>query len=190
MTRRSRFTRPLAVATLAAAAIVTFSARTATLNGQAPAKGVPPVAVTSLRPLLPTVDGWTKGQSAGDRIVLSDTCAYAYADTIYTNGEMEVRVTLADTGKAEDSLISLATMIVSFPDGYTDEIPPATTIKRIDYNGSPAAERWDAAKNEGEFTVLIGGRFVAKAEGKRVDALETLRAFIARVDLKALADLK
>jgi hypothetical protein len=54
----------------------------------------------------------------------------------------------------------------------------------------PAAYRWDAEKREGEYTVVINGRFVAKVEATKADSLETLRAIIDQIDMKKLGDLK
>ncbi|HUL73188.1 MAG TPA: hypothetical protein VLT86_08800 [Vicinamibacterales bacterium] len=189
MTTRTRFSLSLAGATTAAA-LATMAITMAAPPAQDARKPVPVVAVTVLEPLLPTLDGWTRGQARTDRVVVSETCSYAFADALYSHGDGKVRVTLADTGFGPDSLITLATMVVTLPDDYTGDVPPAAKVARVLFKGSPAATLWDNAKGEGEFTVVVGGRFVAKAEGSHVDALEILRTFIDQIDLKRLGDLK
>jgi hypothetical protein len=190
MTMRTPFGLSLVGAATAAALATMVITVAAQPSGQDTKKPVPVVAVTALEPLLPTVDGWTKGPAKTDRVVVSDTCSYAFAGAVYTNGEGKVRVTVADTGFGPDSLVTLATMVVTLPDDYSGDVPPSSKVARVLFKGSPAATLWDHAKAEGEFTVLVGGRFVAKAEGSHLDNLDTLRGFIDRIDLKRLADLK
>jgi hypothetical protein len=103
---------------------------------------------------------------------------------------MKVRVTLADTAQNEESLGLMATLVVSFPDDYSGEVPPATSIARLSLNGTPAGSRWDSQAGEGEFVALVGRRFVAKAEGTKVDSIATLRAIVELIDLKKLGELK
>ena len=182
-------THAATVATVATIMAITHAATPAPEGGQSPPI-VPIVAVTVLKPLLPAPAGWTKGSIEADRAVLSDTCSYTFAYAIYTKDTTSVRVTVADTGSDPGSLAVLATMVVTFPDDYVGQIPPATTVTRLMFKGSPAATLWDSAKSEGELTVVVGGRFVAKAEGSRLDSLDTLRAIVDQIDLKALSALK
>jgi hypothetical protein len=71
-----------------------------------------------------------------------------------------------------------------------ESVPPASTIRRLNVSGSPAAELWDGAKNEGEITVVVDGRFVVTLEGFQLDKLETLRAMLQQIDLNKVAALK
>jgi hypothetical protein len=148
------------------------------------------VAASALEPLLPAPEGWTRIKASADRVVVSESCDYSFAGATYTRDGMTVRVTIADTGKSDEGLGLLATMVVSLPDGYVGEVPPATTVARVKVDGMPAASRWDSKDKEGEFTVLVGGRFIAKAEGTKVTDLATLRAIVELVDLKKLGELK
>ena len=111
-------------------------------------------------------------------------------DAVYINGAMKVRVTLADTAGDPAALAVLATMVVTLPDNYSATIDGAASVSRVTFKGSPAAMRWDPVKLDGEFVVIVGGRFVAKAEGTGIDSIEALRGFVEQVDLKALAELK
>jgi len=163
----------------------------AVVAAQAPSQTtVPTVAATVLQPLLPAPPGWTTERSGASQVELSDTCAYPVVDASYLKDAMRVRLRLVDSGRASDSLMALATMVMTLPADYAAEVPPATTITRVLYKGSPAAERWDAAQGEGEITVVVDGRFIVQAEGTHLDSLATLRSVVDLVDVKKLAELK
>lgn len=158
------------------------------------AKAVPPAGTTvqpaSMQKLLPSPAGWTRGVVKAERAALSETTSYTFAYALYTNDPMKVRVTIADTGSDKGALAALATMIMTFPDNHVGRIPPATTIKRSVYKGSSAAELWDANSSDGEFTVVVGGRFVVKAEGTKLSDAAIPRTIVDSIDLQALAGLK
>jgi hypothetical protein len=166
---------------------VTVSAQPAPQTQTAPAALV---ATAGLEPLLPAPAGWTRVRAIGDRVVVSESCGYTFAEATFVKDEMRVRLMIADTGRNEEGLGVLATMVVAFPDGYIGTVPPTTSIARITTGGQPAASRWDAGLGEGEFTILVDGRFVVKAEGAKIDELATLRTLAEQVDLKKLAALK
>ncbi len=189
MNLRTKARFVLAGAVLVATAAVALAAGPAAQSGE-PHKLVPPVAVTALQPLLPSPAGWTRERSNSDRIPVSDACSYSFADTLYANGDMRVRVTIADTGFGSDSLMTLAMLVATLPDDSVEEVPPATSIARLSYKGFPAATLWDAAKLQGEFTVLVGGRFVASVQGLKADGLDTLRGILDQIDLAKLADVR
>ena len=153
-------------------------------------KTVPPVAATTLQKLLPAAEGWTKGDPRATEVVISPESKYTYASATYSKGDLKLLLTLADTGISSDSLTALAMMVITLPDDYSEQVPPASTIKRVQFAGSPAAEMWDGEKHAGEITVLVGGRFVAKIEASKADTLDTLRTLLTQVDLKALAAVK
>jgi hypothetical protein len=159
-------------------------------GAQGPDKIVPTVTVSALEALLPAPTGWTKLSSRSKEITISPECRYAFADVLLTKDEMRVRVTLADTGFGPESLMALAAMVVTLPNGYSEEVTTATTIRRFDYAESPAAERFDAAGGEGEIVVVVAGRFIARVEGQHVDTTETLSGVLQQVDLKRLGALK
>ena len=152
-------------------------------------KVVPLVTPAALEPLLPTLEAWTKVRMSSNRVAAADSCAWAFAEAVYTNGGYKLRVTVADTGFDSDALMILATIVMSFPAGHTETIPPDTVISRITYADSPAATLLNTSKREAEFTVVLGDRFVAKVEGMPADNLDTLRAVMDKIDLKKLAEL-
>jgi hypothetical protein len=194
MTRQTpgsrRFASALIAVGLASISIIALAAQAPSKDAAGPQQTVPTVAVSALVPLLPPLEGWTKGRAASDRIVVSDSCSYSFADAIYKKGEATVRVSVADTGFGADSLVSLATMVMTLPETYNEEIPPATRVARITFKESPAATLWDPVKSEGEFVVVVGGRFVAKAEGSHLENLDVLRAIVDQIDLKKLSELR
>jgi hypothetical protein len=148
------------------------------------------VAPTVLEKLLPAPAGWTRSDVRLKQIDLSQECSYTSATVWYTKGEMRVKLMLADTASHAEGLMTLATSVVTLRDDHEAEIPPATTIRRVKVDGSPAAEIWDSEKLDGEITVVVGGRFVAVVEASKADSLETLRSILGGVDLKALGALK
>lgn len=148
------------------------------------------VSVDALKTMIPNVDGWTRGEPAGDVVHVSDDTGYSFVVGKFTNGAAKVRLTIGDTVGTGDCLMALAAMISVLPEGYSESPAPATSIVRFTYEGFQAASKWNADKFVGEFSVLVNGRFVVKAEGEGVDTLDTLRAFVSKVDLKKLAELK
>jgi hypothetical protein len=151
-------------------------------------KVVPTVAPAALEPLLPaTLEGWTKARSTSNRI--ADGCVYAFAEVVFTNADAKLRVTVADTGFDADALMAVATMVVSFPAGHTETIPPDIVIARLTYRDYPAATMWNKATAEGEFTVVVDDRFVVKAEGMRAGDVQALRGVVDKIDLKKVAEL-
>ena len=177
-------------ATMAFAVALTVTSAAKPSPQKVSPKIVPTVAVAVLQRLLPTVAGWTKGGVTAERAIVSETCSYAFAYAPYTNAGATVRVTVADTGFDPGGLGTLATMVTTFPNGYSGQIPPATTVNRLLFKGSPAAALWDSQTGEGEFTVVVDGRFVAKAEGTHLENGDVPRTIVDAIDLKALAALK
>jgi hypothetical protein len=148
------------------------------------------VSVAALEKLLPAPPGWTKIDAKSDQVVVSADCSHPVASAVYTQGETRVKITLADSGANQNSLILLAPMVVMLPEGHSERVPPATRIVRLQRDGAQVAERWDEQNGDGEVTMLIKGRFVASAEGSHLASLDTLRGILAAIDFKNLADLK
>lgn len=148
------------------------------------------IAPSVLEKLLPAPEGWTKGDVRSKQVDISQECSYTSASASYIKGETRVKLMVADTGSHSEGLMALAMSVVTLPDDHVDQIPPATVIRRIKIGGSPAVEMWDSEKLNGEIAVVVGGRFVVAVETSKADSLETLRAILAGVDLKALGALK
>jgi hypothetical protein len=185
MASRSLLRIVLTLATIAIAMAASFFAVRLQAQGQAAT-----VPAAALERLLPAPAGWTRAEVKTDQVVISADCSHPVAVASFTQGEMRVKITLADSATHSDSLTALAPMLVMLPEGYRERIPPATTVERLQRNGMQVAERWDERKGDGEITMLVKGRFVASAEGSHLDSLETLRGILAAVDLQKLAELK
>jgi len=148
------------------------------------------VSVAALEKLLPALAGWTKIDTKSDQVVVSADCSHPIASVVYTQGDMRVKITLADSGANQNSLILLAPMVVMLPEGYSEQVPPGTKVVRLQPIGAHVAERWDEQSGDGEVTMLFKGRLVASAEGSHLASLETLRGILATIDFKNLAELK
>ena len=153
-------------------------------------KPLPVVTLDVLQAMLPEADGWTRGPIAGDVVRVSDDTGYSFTGADFTNGAAKIHLMIGDTFGAGDCLLALAAMITVLPEGYSEKPAPGTAIMRFTYEGFQAASKWNTEKLSGEFSVLVADRFVVKAEGTGVAALDTLRAFVSKVDFKKLADLK
>ena len=140
--------------------------------------------------MLPETDGWTRGATASDVVRVSDDAGYSFVTADYANGAAKIRLMIGDTIGAGDCLMALAAMISVLPNGYSESPAPSTNITRFAFDGYEAASKWNSARLSGEFSVLVDGRFVVKAEGDGVDSLDTLRAFASKVDFKKLGQLK
>jgi hypothetical protein len=171
--------------------LLLFVASSASAQGATPpAKAGQPVAPAVLEKLLPAPDGWTRSAIRASEVEISPECRYTAACVSLARDDMRVKITLADTSAKTDALIALASLVVTLPEDCVQEIPPATTITRLKAHEMPAAEMWDAEELSGEITLLINDRFVVTVEAQKADSLETLRALLASVDLKALGALK
>ncbi len=155
-------------------------------QGQA-RKVAPLVAPAALEPLLPTIEGWTKVRSTSN--LVADGCAYAFAEAVYRAGDRQLRVMVADTGYDADALMTVATIVLSFPAGHTEKVPPDTVINRITYRDYPTATMSSNADGQTEFTVVVGDRFVVKVEGKRAGDADALRTVVDKIDLNKVAEL-
>jgi hypothetical protein len=139
--------------------------------------------------MLPAIDGWTRTAAGTSQIDINAECSYTFAAAQYTKGDVRVKLTLADTGAHPDSLMTLASLIMTLPDTHNDVVPPATSIRRLTIADHTASEIWNGEKQKGEIAVLVAKRFVVSAEALKSDGLEPLREILGAVDLKAIAAL-
>ena len=161
---------------------------------QKPAAAAPPtpkvVSVATLQTQIPTIDGWTRAPLAGQIVSISEESGYSFAEGNFTKGDMKVKLTVGDTVAVDDCLMALAALVVVLPAGYSQKVPAGSEISRFEFGGGQAASKWNLGKQEGEFSVVINGRFVVKAEGTGLDSLDTLKDIVGRIDLKKLGELK
>lgn len=182
----------IAFACVVSVCLVVLAAAPAAGQANQPASGggklATPAVLAKLLPAAPA--GWTKAEARLTQVEISATCAYAAACLPLFKDDSRVKVTLADTGGHNDALIALASAVITLAEDCVQDIPPATTIKRVKIGDWQAAEMWDAEKLAGEITVVVNGRFVVSVEAQKAESLEVLRALLSSVDLKALAAVK
>jgi hypothetical protein len=156
----------------------------------APARKIDTALIADLETFLPAPDGWTRKRGDSGFIPLSETTGYSYAAVVLTREAAELRITVADSGGTDDALMALATMVVLLPEGHDERLEPDTRIRRLAVGGFPAAERWDAAKHEGDFVILLNKRFVVSGDGKGLESLAILTTVLQQIDLTKLATLR
>jgi hypothetical protein len=183
MTPRHRF--PAFAIALAFGGLVWLAPAPLVADVPAPGLVVDPAV---LEPFLPAPDGWTVVRQHS-KLVANPEYTHSFAEVSLSKGDSKVRLTIADTDGNQGSLMALATMILTLPDDFVGEVPPATVIRRVTIGGMPGAERWNAADLDGEVSVLIQKRFVIAADGTKLDALETLRRMVESIDFKKIAAL-
>lgn len=178
------------------AAVITAFSVSVGAQQKKPAAPAPPVPagpavakVATLQTLLPEVAGWTRSAPGGEVVMINETSGYSFADTTLTNGDMKIHLTVGDTDGVDDCMMALAALVTLLPEGYSEKLPPATSVTRLAFNGHQAAAKFNSEKLEGEFSVVVDKRFVVKAEG-RVDSVDTLRAIVEKIDLAKLAAMK
>ena len=118
---------------------------------------VSPAVLEKLLPAAP--EGWTRLEVRLKRIDISQECSYTSASTAYHERR--------DAREAHDRGHQIprgGAHGAGYVGGHAaddrfDQIPPATMIKRMKVDGSPAVEMWDSEKLNGEITVVVGGRF-------------------------------
>lgn len=108
----------------------------------------------------------------------------ANAQARYGEGDRWVELEITDTGGAGGlmALAGWAMVEQSREDGTRTE-----RAGRRD--GRLVREVWDSADNSGEYSVVVGERFLVKAEG-RARSLDDLRAAVTSVDLARLERLR
>jgi hypothetical protein len=158
------------------------SGAAASAAGSGPAAGLTLVPHTTLETFLPALPGWTfEYQPRGD----TDTAeGYARVQVNYVRGESGMSIEIVDTMKNPNILDPLPATLAS------DAAAQQAGLTRTTVGGFPGVEEWTPEPRNGEVTVLVADRFVAKAVGSTVPDLATIRAAVAAVDLKKLAELK
>ena len=61
--------------------------------------------------------------------------------------------------------------------------------KTTTFNGFKAHEKYDRSSKSGDFSVLVGNRFVVEANGHNTD-MDTIRGTVGKVDLRKLDGMK
>lgn len=150
--------------------------------GPGPTAGLTLVPHPTLETFLPALPGWTfEYQPRGD----TDTAeGYARVQVNYMRGESGMSIEIVDTMKNPNILDPLPATLAS------DAAAQQAGLTRTTVGGFLGVEEWTPEPRNGEVTVLVADRFVAKAVGSTVPDLATIRAAVAAVDLKKLAGVR
>jgi len=147
-------------------------------------KAVEPVAFQTLQTALPEVAGWEMQKPKGERMTMP--MAFSQSETTYRNGEQRVKLSIIDTALAALVLGPYRMMAAA---GYSRESSDGYE-KATTFNGHAAVEKWQPERKDGEFTVIVGDRFVVHLQGTNVSDIKTLHDFAGKVDLGKVAAMK
>lgn len=149
-------------------------------------KGVDPVSIDKLKPFLPaTVAGLPQTDQRSERSgVAGLMVAKAGATYAEANGKNRIDLEVVDTGGAA-GLMGLASWM-----GVQSEKEDSNRRSSTRKEGNRVIhEEVDKRGGRSKYTVVVGERFVASAQGKGVD-IDTLRSAVGSIDLAKLEALK
>lgn len=136
----------------------------------------------SLRPFLPVLKDWVRGDITCDPT--EDNVSRVQVD--YERGIGGLSVEIIDSAQNANVQAPLTDLIKSKhtelrSDGYTRP----TTIE-----GFPGIEEWTSEARNGEVHLLIGSRYMVKVRGDSVPDMDTIRWATSQIELRKLAALK
>lgn len=152
--------------------------------GDSDQKPVDPVDFKALIAAMPEMPGWEREKPKGERMTMP--VSFSQAEAQYNKGDASVTMKVTDSGFNQLLVAPFAMMLTT---GYaketSDGYEKATTVSSF-----PAFEKWDTESKHGEFTVFVNKRFIVEAEGSGLASTKDLQAFLDKMDLKKIADLK
>ena len=146
-------------------------------------KRVEPVALDQLTPFVPqTFASLPKRSSNSERTGMAGIMV-ATAEATYGDGDKSVTLEITDTGGAS-GLMGLASWVGVQGEKDNDQMSERT--ERV--GGRLVHQRVSKTGGRNEFTIVLGERFIVKAEG---DAdINTLRGAVSSLDLQKLESMK
>ena len=147
-------------------------------------KRVEPVSIDQLRPFVPeTFAGLSKRSSNAERTGMGGIMV-AVAEATYGDGaDKSVTLEITDTGGAS-GLVGLASWVGIQGEKEDDRMSEKT--ERV--GGRLVHQRVSKTGGSNEFTIVLGERFIVKAEGE-VD-INTLQSAVSSLDLQKLESMK
>lgn len=157
------------------------AALSAMAGGQGAVEALP---ADTLKSFLPdTLGGLPRTRVESDRNAMMGL-QIAHAEAEYRDDSRSVELEITDTGGAA-GLMAFAGWAQ-----YEGTREEGTRTERTGReNGRIVHEEWDRADGEGEYTTIIGDRFVVKIEGE-APSLAALKSMLGEVDLARLESLK
>ena len=155
--------------------------------GSTDGKKVETVDFRQLKDLLPeSLPGMTRTDATGEKTGAMGMQISTAEGRYKSNGPGSMSVTMTDIG----SMSGLAGM-ANYAWSATEYDRESGTgyEKTTTFNGHKAQEKYDRSGRFGELSVMVGGRFVVKAEGRDVD-MNAIKAALGKVDLAKLDGMK
>jgi hypothetical protein len=142
---------------------------------QQAAEGASPIAHERLLDVLPEVAGWTRLDHRSERVNLP--VPHSAGRAIYERDGQRISVVVTDTAMSQ-LLLSPFSM---FLDAGFEEHTDGGFIRAIKVADSPGFEEWNGPRRRGEVVVVVGGRYLLKATGTNIPAIDTVRGVVSRL---------
>ncbi|HJZ89022.1 MAG TPA: hypothetical protein VKN99_27815 [Polyangia bacterium] len=146
-----------------------------------------PAKAVNWRELLPLlvddVGGWkADGEGKGETSAMGSLQVTSVRRR-YKKAEVSAHVEIVDTSLSP-ALAAGYKLARSVSKDSSDEY-----VRSIDVSGQPGVEEWRAGAKHGEVSVLVGDRFLLKAEASGVPDTKDLVALVSKLDLGKLASV-
>jgi hypothetical protein len=164
-------------------AVVILAGVVVAASGQSPAPTTVPHE--TLKPFLPTLPGWTRGEISGETTNAMGI-SISRVEANYEKGAANLSFEIMDSS-LNQSITMPFQMAAKM--GIVEQTADGST-KGLMFSGFPAIETWSPSSKNGELGVLVGGRFLVKVSGNSVTDIDVIRSAVNAVDLKKLAALK
>jgi hypothetical protein len=148
------------------------------------APAVEPVGAGALAALLPELQGWQRGQPAGERV--TSPISFSDASVRLTNDMAVITVKITDTALNP----AFAAPFAQFLAGGYERKSATGYEKSIKAGEAPGGEKWDAATKSGNVTVLVNRRFLVEVDGSGIPDPKILHVALDHTGLGRLAALK
>lgn len=145
---------------------------------------VDPVHFKQLQSMFPSLPGWTRAKSTGEK--MSSPVAYSQAEVRYTKGDSRIDLKVIDSGFHQ---LLLAPYTVFLTAGYERQTEHGYE-KSTKVGAEPGWEKWNGATRSGEVNAVVAKRFLVQAEGRQVEDIKVLHDVLNRIDFGRLAALK
>jgi hypothetical protein len=153
-------------------------------GGDPNAKPVEPLSIDALRATLPELPGWERGKPTGER--MTSPVNFAEAEVTFTKGESRVTHKIVDSALNQ---ILVAPFAMFLAVGYEKQTENGYE-KGIKVGAYPGWEKWDAEGKDGELNAVVNKRFIVQVEGRNIESIKVLHAFMDAANLDKLASLK
>jgi X-X-X-Leu-X-X-Gly heptad repeat protein len=132
----------------------------------------------------PEVSGWKRSDVKGESRNMP--FAMSQSEATYEKGDARVNLEVIDTALNQMIMAPFSMYLVqNYSERSSNGYRKGTTFK-----GEPAFEEVRNSSRTGEITVVVGKRFIVKAQGRRVDGVEPAREILDKMDFSKLTAAK